>query len=130
MNQIFHPALRSLFLQNVGAKTSKAIRSLRSPRRIIVTVVALLLGCVWLSQIVISIFFRPPADPVMLRERIALGLIGFLLFQMLKIVYRKPVEPFEWTPSETQILKTAPISRSALVVYRLTTTAIAARHGA
>jgi hypothetical protein len=126
MNQIFHPALRSLFLQNVGAKTSKAIRSLRSPRRIIVTVVALLLGCVWLSQIVISIFFRPPADPVMLRERIALGLIGFLLFQMLKIVYRKPVEPFEWTPSETQILKTAPISRSALVVYRLTTTAIAA----
>ena len=126
MNQIFHPALRSLFLQNVAAKTSKAIRALKSPRRIVVTVCAIVLGCVWLSQIVMSIFLREPADPSMLRERIALGLIGFLLFQMLKIVYRKPVEPFEWTPSETQILKTAPISRSALVVYRMTTTAISA----
>ena len=73
-----------------------------------------------------SIFLREPADRGMLRERIALGLLGFLLFQMLKIVYRKPVEPFEWTPSETQILKTAPIHRSALVIYRLTTTAISA----
>lgn len=126
MNQIFHPALRGLFIQNVAAKTSKAIHSLRSPRRMVVTVIALLLGCLWLSQIVMSIFLREPADPGMLRERIALGLVGFLLFQMLKIVYRKPVEPFEWTPSETQILKTAPISRAALVVYRMTTTAFSA----
>ena len=80
MNQIFHPALRSLFLQNVAAKTSKAIRALKSPRRIVVTLCAIVLGCVWLSQIVMSIFLREPADPSMLRERIALGLIGFLLF--------------------------------------------------
>jgi len=126
MNQIFHPALRSLFLQNVAAKTSKAIRGLKSPRRMAVTIVAMVLGCVWLSQIVMSIFLREPANRGMLRERIALGLVGFLLFQMLKITYRKPVEPFEWTPSETQILQTAPISRSALVVYRMTTTAISA----
>ena len=126
MNQIFHPALRSLFLQNVKAKIAKAIRGLKSPRRMAVTVCAVVLGCVWLSQIVMSIFLREPADRGMLRERIALGLCGFLLFQILKIVYRKPVEPFEWTPSETQILKTAPINRSALVVYRMTTTAISA----
>ncbi len=126
MNQIFHPALRSLFVQNVAAKTSKAIRSLRSPKRMAVTIFALVLGCVWLSNIILSIFLREPAGRGMLRERIALGLCGFLLFQILKIVYRKPVEPFEWTPSETQILKTAPINRSALVVYRMTTTAISA----
>jgi len=126
MNQLFHPALRRLFLQNVTAKISKAFRGLKSPRRMAVTIFATILGCVWLSQIVISIFLRDPADRGMLRERIALGLIGFLLFQMLKITYRKPVEPFEWTPSETQILKTAPISRSSLVVYRMMTTAISA----
>ena len=91
-----------------------------------VTIFAVVLGCVWLSQIVMSIFLREAAAPDMLRERLALGLVGFLVFQMLKIVYRKPVEPFEWTPSETQILKTAPISRSALIVYRMTTTAISA----
>ena len=126
MNQIYHPALRTLFTQNVVAKTSKAFRALKSPRRFAVTIFAVVLGCVWLSQIVMSIFLREPADRGMLRERIALGLFGFLIFQMLKIVYRKPVEPFEWTPSETQILKTAPIHRSALVIYRLTTTAISA----
>lgn len=126
MSEIFHPALRNLFLQNVAAKTSKAINGLRSPRRMAVTIFATVLGGVWLSQIVMSIFLREAADPEMLRERIALGLLGFLLFQILKIVYRKPVEPFEWTPSETQILKTAPVSRAALVLYRLTTTAISA----
>ena len=126
MNQIYHPALRTLFTQNVVAKTSKAFRALKSPRRFAVTIFALVLGFVWLSQIVMSVFLREAADRGMLRERIALGLLGFLVFQMLKIVYRKPVEPFEWTPSETQILKTAPIHRSALVAYRLATTAISA----
>ena len=126
MYQIYHPALRTLFTQNVVAKTSKAFRALKSPRRFAVTIFAVVLGCVWLSQILMSVFLRQPADRGMLRERIALGLLGFLLFQMLKIIYRKPVEPFEWTPSETQILKTAPIHRSALVAYRLTTTAISA----
>ena len=62
----------------------------------------------------------------MLRERIALGLFGFLVFQILKVLFQKPVEPFEWTPSETQILKTAPLKRRDLIIYRLTTTAIAA----
>ncbi len=126
MNSILHPALGALFLQNAKAKTCKTLRALRSPRRMAVTIVAAVLGCVWLSQIVLSVFLREPADRDMLQTRLALGLAGFLLFQMLKIVFRKTVEPFEWTPSETQILKTAPISRTALVVYRMATTAISA----
>lgn len=126
MNSIIHPSLVWLYKQNATAKIKKAFRSLKSPRRIAVTTVAAVLGCVWLSQVVASVFLRQAADPEMLRERIALGLMGFLGFQVLKILYRKPVEPFEWTPSETQILKTAPISRSSLVLYRFASTAISA----
>lgn len=126
MKSVIHPALVSLFFQNVAAKFSKLFRGLKSPRRIAVTVVAAVLGALWLSQVVASVFLRQPADREMLRERIALGLLGFLLFQVLKILYRKPVEPFEWTPSETQILKTAPVTRTSLVLYRLATTALSA----
>ena len=124
MATIVHPALLWLFVQTVAAKFNRLIAGLKSPRRLVVTVVAVVLGGVWLSQVVASVFLRAAADRGLLRERIALGLLGFLLFQILKIVFRKPVEPFEWTPCEIQILKTAPISRASLVIYRLATTAV------
>lgn len=126
MSSIIHPSLVWLYKQNAAAKLKKSIRSFASPRRVAVTIVAIILGGVWLSQVVASIFLRQQADYEMLRQRIALGLLGFLCFQVLKILYRKPVEPFEWTPSEIQILKTAPISQSSLVLYRLASTAISA----
>jgi len=120
--RITHPALHRLLWQRASAKTKGLTTRLFSPKRWLITLLAFGLAFVWLSQIIVSIFFRQPADPVMLAERIALGMMGFTFWQIAKVIFRKPVEPFEWTPCELQMLKSAPIDRRELVGYRLLTT--------
>ena len=120
--RITHPALHRLLWQRAAAKTKGIGARLFAPRRWFVTLLAFGLACVWLSQIIVSVFLRQPADPAMLVERIALGMMGFTCWQVAKVIFRKPVEPFEWTPCEIQMLKSAPIDRRELVGYRLLTT--------
>ena len=120
--RITHPALHRLLWQRAAAKMKGIGARLFAPRRWFVTLIAFVLACVWLSQIIVSVFLRQPADPVMLAERIALGMMGFTFWQVAKVIFRKPVEPFEWTPCEKQMLQSAPIQRQELVSYRLLTT--------
>ena len=120
--RITHPALHRLLWQRAAAKVKGIGSRLFAPRRWFITLLAFGLACVWLSQIIVSVFLRQPADPVMLAERIALGMMGFTFWQVAKVIFRKPVEPFEWTPCEVQMLQSAPIDRRELVGYRLLTT--------
>ena len=119
--QLTHPALHRLVRQRGVAKLQRMKTQLFAPRRLLLTLLALGLSLVWLSQVLVSVFLRHPADPVMLAKRISFGLMGFTLWQILKVIFRKPVEPFEWTPCERQMLISAPIKRSDLVGYRLLT---------
>ena len=120
--RITHPALHRLLWQRAAAKMKGIGVRLFAPRRWFVTLIAFCLACVWLSQIIVSVFLRQPADPGLLAERIALGMMGFTFWQVAKVIFRKPVEPFEWTPCEVQVLQSAPIDRRELVGYRLLTT--------
>lgn len=120
--RITHPALHRLLWSRAAEKMKSIGARLFAPRRWLVTLLAFGLAFVWLSQIIVSVFLRQPADPVMLAQRIALGMMGFTVWQVAKVIFRKPVEPFEWTPCEVQMLKSAPIDRRELVGYRLLTT--------
>ncbi len=120
--RITHPALHRLLWQRASAKIHNLGSRLFAPKRWFINLLALSLAFVWLSQILFSVFFRAPSDPGLLAERIALGMLGFTIWQVTKVIFRKPVEPFEWTPCELQILKTAPIDRPELIGYRLLTT--------
>ena len=119
--QLTHPALHRLVRQRGIAKLQRMKTQLFAPRRLMLTLLAFGLSLVWLSQVLVSVFMRQPADPIMLAKRISLGMMGFTLWQILKVIFRKPVEPFEWTPCERQMLISAPIKRSDLVGYRLLT---------
>ena len=119
--QLTHPALHRLVRQRGLAKLQRMKTQLFAPRRLMLTLLAVVLSLVWLSQVLLSVFMREPADPVMLAKRISFGMMGFTLWQILKVIFRKPVEPFEWTPCERQMLISAPIERSDLVGYRLLT---------
>lgn len=120
--RITHPALHRLLWQRGSAKLHNAATRLRSPRHFFITLLAVTLACVWLSQAVIGIFFRQPADPALLVQRIAWGLMGLTAWQISKAIFRKPIVPFEWTPGELQVLQSAPVARRELVGYRLITT--------
>lgn len=102
------------------------MRRVRAPRRLLLTFLAFLLGGVWIGQAILGMMFRPAADPARLNAWIPLGLMSYGLWHVLKTTCRKPVEPFEWTATETELLGAAPLPREQLVGYRLVSIVLAA----
>ncbi len=87
---------------------------------------AVLLAVLWLGQVVAGLFFREPADPRKLAIWIPAGLLAYSVWHLLKAACRTPIEPFEWTPAEREMLGAVPLRRRDLVIYRLITIAVAA----
>lgn len=114
-----HPSLWKLSRFQSSARVRKFVRRIRTPRRIVLTVIASLLGLLWVGQIIAGVLFRQQADPERLKTWIPLGLTAYALWHLLKTFTAKPIEPFEWTPSERELLIGAPLTRRDLVVFRL-----------
>ena len=81
---------------------------------------------IWLGQTVIALMFRHPADPQRLAIWIPFSLLAYSLWHLLRAVCRGPMEPFDWTPAEQELLARAPLDRRDLVLYRLTAVGSAA----
>lgn len=101
------------------AKLTRIAGAFKNPRRQLISAIAIFLGFVWLSQAIGSMLFRQPADRADLLRWIPIGLLVYTLWHLIKIVSRKPVEPFEWTPAEDEYVRAAPITRPQLISYRL-----------
>lgn len=125
LQSYFHPSLRQLSKFQLAGKVRRITNSFRSRRKIVLSVLAILLGCVWLGQTILAILFRESADPDSLRTWLSVSLLLYCVFHFIKIGSRKPVEPFEWTAAEQQNLLSAPLTRKHLVTYRLTNYMIA-----
>ena len=121
-----HPALQQLAGLLSGAKRQMFVRRLRSPRRLLLSGLALILGAVWMGQTVIGMLFRQPADPERIRLWIPMSLLGYGLWHVLKTFTKKPVEAFEWTPTEKEWLIAAPFTRQQLISFRFASIAKAA----
>jgi len=117
---ICHPATIELLSYRFKAKISRLLSSFRNPRRQVLSIVAVVLGFVWLSQAIASMLFRETANREDLALWIPLGLLAYSLWHVIKIVSKKPTEPFEWTRAEDEYLRAAPVSRTQLISYRLT----------
>ncbi len=118
-SNVYHPATLDLLRNQSRAKFAKLTSSFRNPRRRLLSIVATLLGLVWISQALFTVFFRESANPEKLLTWIPLGLFTYSVWHLLKIVGRKPVEPFEWTGAEKEFLLAAPITRTQTITYRL-----------
>ena len=71
-----------------------------------------------MSQAIASVMFRQTGDRQELLVWVPLGLFVYTVWHLVKIVTRKPVEPFDWTPAEQEFICAAPISRAQLIGYR------------
>lgn len=121
-----HPALAKLLRFQTAAKIQKLTRSFRNPKKKVLSVLAVLLGLMWLSQTILSVLFRQPAAPEQIKIWLPLGLFVYAAWHVIKISTRQVVEPFEWTSAEQEFVIAAPVSRAQQVTYRLTTVATAA----
>lgn len=117
---ICHRSTIELLRYRSKAKIARLLSAFRDPRRQLLSLVAVILGFVWLSQAIASMLLRQSADRTSLMAWIQLGLLVYSLWHVIKIVSKKPVEPFEWTPAEDEYLRAAPITRTQLISYRLT----------
>lgn len=108
------------------AALSRALNRLRSPRRIVLSIIGLILGIIWVGQAVAGILLRESAAPEKLRLWIPLSLACYTIWNIVKIAFRKPETPFAWTPAEEELLLAAPISRMDLIRFRLAATVRAA----
>ncbi|MEM7782188.1 MAG: hypothetical protein AAF623_02465 [Planctomycetota bacterium] len=120
------PALLDLYCRKARGKLNGMAASFRSPRRIGLSLIALCLGLVWTGQAILGILVREPADPEQLTHWIPMSLFGFLFWNILKVSFQKPEEPFDWTPAEKEWLMAAPLNRSDLIRFRFTESAAAA----
>ncbi len=121
-----HPATLQLLRYQAAAQLLRTWHRFRGPRRLLLSLLAILLAVVWLGQVVAGLLFREPADPQKLAVWIPLGLLAYTLWHLLKTACRQPIEPFEWTPAERELLGGAPLRRQDLVMYRLIAIAAAA----
>ena len=121
-----HPATLQLLRFQFMAHGLRTWRRLRSPRRLALSALALILAMVWLGQVLLGILMREPADLEKLLSWIPLGLLAYTIWHLLKAACRTPIEPFEWTPAERELLMGAPLRRYDLVMVRLLAIAIAA----
>ena len=121
-----HPATRQLHRQRSVARLKRMATGFQSPKRAVLTCIALVLGVVWIGQAVAGVFLRDASDPVRLFRWVTLGMTGFALWNLIKVTFRKPVEPFEWSEAEKEWLGAAPLSRNDLIRYRISGISIAA----
>ena len=121
-----HPAVLKLLRYQAAAKLARIVRGFGRPRRMVLSIVAVLLTVVWLGQAVLGLLLREPADAEKLQVWLPLGLLAYTLWHVLKIACRAPIVPFEWTETEKELLGGAPLSRCELVMYRLASIGFAA----
>lgn len=117
--KLYHPATIELLRNQSRAKLGRIVSSFRNPRRQVLAVIAIVLGLVWVSQAIASVIFREAADPQQLLIWLPLGFFVYSAWHVIKTATRKPVEPFEWTPAETELVRSAPITRTQLISYRM-----------
>ena len=121
-----HPALQQLLRFQTSAKFNRLFASFKNPRKKVLSIVAVLLGLMWLSQTILSVLFREAADPEKIAFWLPLGLFIYSVWHLIKISTRKVVEPFEWTTAEKEFVIAAPVTRTQQITYRLTSIATAA----
>ncbi len=118
LGSFFHPALWKLLRQQTRGKIHRMLSAFRSRRKLVIAVTAVFLGIIWIGQTVLSVLLREPADPDKLKVWLPVSLFLYCVFHCLKIGSRQPIEPFDWTPAEKQLLLSAPITRAQLVTFR------------
>lgn len=116
---IFHPAtIQLLQLQSRGRRRRMWTRFCQT-RRLILSMIACVLTVVWLGNAALTIWFREAASSETLRALLSLGLIIYAGWHFTKAAFFRPESPFDWIPSERDILLAMPLRPRDLVAYQL-----------
>ena len=91
------------------------------PRRMILSLLAVLLAAVWLGNAVMTVWLREPATPQLLRAMVGFGLAFYAIWHLALVACFRPRQCLEWIESERIILEACPLGSSDLLTYHLIT---------
>jgi hypothetical protein len=115
-------ALGWLTMAHSRQRIRRSLARIMTPRRLVLTSLAISLAVLWFGQILAAGFMRPPAGPGRIADFFAWGMTAYLLWHLLRSAWQPPEEPIAWSNAEREWLLAAPLSRWQLIVYRLHTT--------
>ena len=88
-------------------------------RRLVLSAIACVLAAVWLGNAALTIWLRESASPESLRALLSLGLVTYAGWHLAKSAFFRPESPFDWTPTEHELLLAMPLASRDLVAYQL-----------
>jgi hypothetical protein len=113
------PALAMLFRLQCAARLARLKHGFSTPRKMALSTIALLLMVTWMSNAVLSILYREPYAPDVLRHWIPIVLLAYTMWHIVKTAWRRPEEPIEWTEPEREFVCDGPFSRREQLHYRI-----------
>ncbi len=116
---MLHPALRQLLHAQTHAKWRRLRRSFSTRRRLLLSLLAIVLAVVWFGNVVMSILLRMPTSPERFTRQVAMGLLAYALWHVLKTAFKRPEDAFEWSSAEREFVCAGPFERHQLIWYRL-----------
>lgn len=121
-----HPAVAQLLRYQMVAHARRMFDRLATPKRIVLSLVALILAVVWLGNAAASVVLRSAFDPGMLQRYLPMGLLAYALWHVVKAAYQRPEAGIEWNTAEQEMLWAKPLRPRDLVLYRFATIALSA----
>ncbi len=113
------PSLHQLLRMQRHAKWRRFVRAISRRRRWGLTLLAALLTCFWLGNMVLSAIFRTRADLHVLEATLPAGMLGYAAWHVLKAALNRPLESIEWSPAEQEWVAAGPFPLRDLLFYRL-----------
>ncbi|MFV2069096.1 MAG: hypothetical protein ACC645_19180, partial [Pirellulales bacterium] len=93
------------------------------PRRLILSLLAILLAAVWLGNAALTVWLREAATPELLRAMVGLGLAFYAIWHLAMVACFRPKQSLEWIAAEREILESCPLRPRDLLAYKLASVA-------
>lgn len=116
-----HPGLRTLIRLRIKARLRRMIRSLKTPRGMLLSLLAVGMLGLWLWPVIMAALFE--GQTVHRTGLLAAGPdllpIGLLLFSVMTIVTSANERAIYFAPNEVNLLFTGPFARRELLLYKI-----------
>lgn len=116
-----NPALTTLFRFHARGTVRRVKRQFASPRRLVLSLVALALGGIWLGQIIVAAMLRDAWDRTVFHSWVSLIVMLYFAWHVIRVAWQRPETAIEWNPAESEFLVGGPLTRNELLAYRLGT---------
>ena len=114
-----NPAVTMLLKSHLAARLRRVCKAFSSPRRLMLSMLTVVLTVVWLGQTVFSVLMRDAYEPVSFRNWVSFGLMAYFVWHIVRVAWKRPDEAIEWSPEEQALVVDGPFCRTEILTYRV-----------